>query len=955
MTTKMDCPIEDCSYSTGDQTEPVAIAYLNAHMYAHMQPTKQQPAASVVRSGPRLDRPTIETGVSMEEWNMFERRWKIYKEGSHIADRDASHHLFQCADGTLGDALLKTDADIISKDIKEVLATMKKLAIIPIATGIVRAELLEMKQGRDEAFRKFASRVRGKAETCEYKVDIKCSSDTCDTINNVNFTDHIMRDVLLAGIYDADIRREMYGVDKILEQSINEVIATVEKKEMARDAHSPASTSAISSLKQQQKKRHQNIAGQDQDDRRKQAPCPQCKNTYALYREGRFGWNSKPYEMCRKCFRTQKNRKPSESSVGAISDLDKSADVGVIVAHMSAIEVNGVGRPGAKEKNDRSRRGNLATSNQNIRMDHHVFSEGEWRRARFLDHPTWPTQISVRRKDYSDFSRPCPQIPNKINVVAKLDSCCQSCLWSKKEFLAAGFEEKDLIPVSLGLNAANKSSIKIDGAILIRLNVTVNKKEISCATMVYISPSCDGFFMSLEAIYDLDLFQTFETTGITCNTVSEESAKPSTVAEMPADPSQHLESTDKPCECPERVMPQRPEKLPFEPVPENNKNMELWLKEYFASSTFNICPDKPLPGMSGPPVEIHLKEGAVPYKAQTAVSVPLHWQKSIEEMYARDLAMGVLERPPPDEDNDWCSREVYSAKADGTPRRTVDFRRLNQWVKRNAYATESPFHVVRRIPGDTWKTVTDAWNGYHLVPLHPDSRKYTNLITMEGKFRYTRCPQGACFAGDAYNRRHASITAEVLRKETVVDDTCLYDDLAELEQHWWRIIDYLILCGKNGIILNPDKLQFAQKSVDFAGFRVSESSIEPLPKYIDAIRDFPTPRSITDIRSWFGLVNQLSNYAQLRDMMQPFRQFLSPKTPFEWTEDLQKLFEESKSAIIEAIRHGVSIYDPKRVTCLRTDWSNLGIGYFLSQKYCDCPSNLPDYCDDGWQIALAGA
>ena len=189
----------------------------------------------------------------------------------------------------------------------------------------------------------------------------------------------------------------------------------------------------------------------------------------------------------------------------------------------------------------------------------------------------------------------------------------------------------------------------------------------------------------------------------------------------------------------------------------------------------------------------------------------------------------------------------------------------------------------------------------------------------------------------------------------MVDDTCLYDDLAELEQHWWRIIDYLILCGKNGIILNPDKLQFAQKSVDFAGFRVSESSIEPLPKYIDAIRDFPTPRSITDIRSWFGLVNQLSNYAQLRDMMQPFRQFLSPKTPFEWTEDLQNLFEESKSAIIEAIRHGVSIYDPKRVTCLRTDWSNLGIGYFLSQKYCDCPSNLPDCCDDGWQIALAGS
>ena len=68
----------------------------------------------------------------------------------------------------LSDLLLKTDPDIVSKDVHEVLRAMKKLAVIPIATGIVTSELLEMKQLRDEAFRKFASRVRGKSETCEH-------------------------------------------------------------------------------------------------------------------------------------------------------------------------------------------------------------------------------------------------------------------------------------------------------------------------------------------------------------------------------------------------------------------------------------------------------------------------------------------------------------------------------------------------------------------------------------------------------------------------------------------------------------------------------------------------------------------------------------------------------------------------------------------------------------------
>ena len=134
---------------------------------------------------------------------------------------------------------------------------------------------------------------------------------------------------------------------------------------------------------------------------------------------------------------------------------------------------------------------------------------------------------------------------------------------------------------------------------------------------------------------------------------------------------------------------------------------------------------------------------------------------------------------------------------------------------------------------------------------------------MEGKFRYTRCPQGACFARDAYNRQHAAVTAEVPQKETIVDDTLKYDDLGELEQHLWRTIDYLILCGENGIILNPDKLRFACIKVDFAGFRISDSSVEPPPKYLNATRDFPTPKSVTNIWSWFGLVNQLSYYAQL--------------------------------------------------------------------------------------------
>ena len=207
-----------------------------------------------------------------------------------------------------------------------------------------------------------------------------------------------------------------------------------------------------------------------------------------------------------------------------------------------------------------------------------------------------------------------------------------------------------------------------------------------------------------------------------------------------------------------------------------------------------------------------------------------------------------------------------------------------QILQTRTFATESPFHLARRIPKDTWKTVTDAWNGYHSVSPSPIRPAPYDVHHTLWRMAVHESPQGFLSSGDGYNRRFDAVLAHFECKERCVDDTIHYD--TALEQHWWRTIDFLTRVGQAGIVLNPDKFQFAQKTVDFAGFRVSDSSIEPLPKYLDAIRDFPTPTSTTDIRSWFGLVNQVGNYAQLRDTMAPFKPFLIPRHKFSWSAEM---------------------------------------------------------------------
>ena len=65
--------------------------------------------------------------------------------------------------------------------------------------------------------------------------------------------------------------------------------------------------------------------------------------------------------------------------------------------------------------------------------------------------------------------------------------------------------------------------------------------------------------------------------------------------------------------------------------------------------------------------------------------------------------------------------------------------------------------------------------------------------------------------------------------------TVFWDE--DIEGHWWRVIHKTTGCS--GIILNPDKFQFCAKNVEFAGFRITESRVAPLVKYIDAIQLFP--------------------------------------------------------------------------------------------------------------------
>ena len=221
----LKCPVPQCSYETGSNSEIVAVALLQAHTTTH---TARTPA----HHAPKLERPSIDIGVSAEEWKLFERRWKMYVSSTGI-NTTGTTQLFQCASTQLGDAVLRSDSTVCDKTTDELLAAMKSLAVIPVATMVIRAELLALRQDRNEPIRSFFSKVRGKAEICSYSTEHKC---TCGRSCSVDFTETIVRDVVIAGLYDEDIRRRVMGVKDLCDKSSNDIVALIEAEEMARDS-----------------------------------------------------------------------------------------------------------------------------------------------------------------------------------------------------------------------------------------------------------------------------------------------------------------------------------------------------------------------------------------------------------------------------------------------------------------------------------------------------------------------------------------------------------------------------------------------------------------------------------------------------------------------------------------------------------------------------------------------
>ena len=203
-----------------------------------------------------------------------------------------------------------------------------------------------------------------------------------------------------------------------------------------------------------------------------------------------------------------------------------------------------------------------------------------------------------------------------------------------------------------------------------------------------------------------------------------------------------------------------------------------------------------------------------------------------------------------------------------------------------------------------------------MVELDPESRKYTMMALDIGRFQWTRLQMGSIVAQDMFQRKLDAIFLDIPGVTGIADDMVIYGK-TDLE-HDRHLINFLNICRKNTLTLNPDKMQFRLPQVSFFGHQWSAKGLSPDPKKVAAVKRMDLPEDVETMQSFLGLVNYLNRFSpHLAELSEPLREVCRQDTEFQLTKSVRGAFLKTKEEISKNVT--LPYFNPRSDTMLQTD------------------------------------
>ena len=255
----------------------------------------------------------------------------------------------------------------------------------------------------------------------------------------------------------------------------------------------------------------------------------------------------------------------------------------------------------------------------------------------------------------------------------------------------------------------------------------------------------------------------------------------------------------------------------------------------------------------------------------------------------------------------------------------VDCRAINATTVRYRHPIPRLDDMLDELSGSTIFTKIDLRSGYHQIHMKIGDEWKTSFKTKFGLYEWLVMPFGLTNAPSTFMRLMNHVLRAFIGKFVVVyfDDILIYSK--SFNEHLDHIHQVLAVLRAEKLYGNIAKCTFCTDRVVFLGFVVTADGIHVDEEKIQAIKDWPVPKNVSQVRSFHRLAGFYRRFVKdFSTIAAPLNNLTKKDVPFLWGDEQDKAFQELKRKLCEAPL--LQLPDFVKTFEIECDASGIGIG-----------------------------